>query len=172
MSEDIYIRLLGPVQAERGHDPLDPGPARQRATLAVLASPAARPVPMGLLVDAVWGEEPPRHAEQSVYTYIAGLRRVFEPDRGRRAPSRLLSGTAGGYVLNVKPRQVDAQCFAELVDDARLSQRDGDDLRAVRLLDEALALWHGTALCGVAGPFAERERSRLELLRLTALEQR
>ncbi|NUR83776.1 MAG: AAA family ATPase, partial [Nonomuraea sp.] len=172
MSDDIYIRLLGTVRAERGREPLDPGPGRQRAALAILASAPALPVPMNVIVGGVWGDEPPRHAEQSVYTYISGLRRVFEPDRGRRAPSRLLSGTAGGYVLNVKPCQVDALCFAERVDDARLSQRDGDDPRAVRLLDEALALWHGTALCGVAGPFAERERSRLELLRLTALEQR
>ncbi|NUP03361.1 MAG: tetratricopeptide repeat protein [Nonomuraea sp.] len=172
MSDDIYIRLLGAVHAERGQETLDLGPARQQATLAILASATGRPVPMGLIVDGVWGEEPPRHAEQSVYTYIAGLRRVFEPGRGRREPSRLLSGTAGGYVFSVKPCQVDALCFAERLDDARLSQRDGDDRRAVRLLDEALTLWRGIALCGLSGPFAERERSRLDLLRLTALEQR
>ncbi|MEU1385353.1 MULTISPECIES: BTAD domain-containing putative transcriptional regulator [unclassified Nonomuraea] len=172
MSDDIYIRLLGAVHAERGSLPLDPGPARQRATLAILASAAARPVSMRRLVDGVWGDEPPRNAEQSVYTYVAGLRRAFEPDRGRRAPSRLLSGTGAGYVLHVGPAQVDSLCFATRLDEARACRGDGDDRRAVRLLDEALALWRGPALSGLTGPFAERERSRLELLRLTALEQR
>ncbi|YCK40701.1 AfsR/SARP family transcriptional regulator [Actinomadura sp. ATCC 39365] len=172
MSDDIYIRLLGAVHAERGSRPLDSGPARQRATLAILASAAARPVSVRQLVDGMWGDEPPRNAEQSVYTYVAGLRRAFEPDRGRRAPSRLLSGTGAGYVLHVGPAQVDSLCFATRLDEARACQGDGDDRRAVRLLDEALALWRGPALSGLTGPFAERERSRLELLRLTALEQR
>ncbi|MFF4191908.1 BTAD domain-containing putative transcriptional regulator [Nonomuraea sp. NPDC001831] len=172
MSDDIYIRLLGTVHAERGSRPVDLGPARQRAALAVLASAAARPVPMSRLVEGMWGDEPPRNAEQSVYTYVAGLRRAFEPDRGRRAPSRLLSGTGAGYVFNVRPGQVDSVCFAERLDEAQTCRRDGDDRRAVRLLDEALAMWRGTALSGLTGPFAERERSRLELLRLTALEQR
>ncbi|MFI7110751.1 BTAD domain-containing putative transcriptional regulator [Nonomuraea sp. NPDC050227] len=172
MSDDIYIRLLGTVHAERGSRPVDLGPARQRATLAVLASAAARPVPMSRLVEGIWGDEPPRNAEQSVYTYVAGLRRAFEPDRGRRAPSRLLSGTGAGYALNVGPVQVDSLCFAERLDEARTCRREGDDRRAVQLLDEALAMWRGTALSGLTGPFAERERSRLELLRLAALEQR
>ncbi|RSN16105.1 hypothetical protein DMB42_04895 [Nonomuraea sp. WAC 01424] len=172
MSDDIYIRLLGDVHAERGFQPLDLGPARQRATLAILASAAALAVPMSQLVDGMWGDEPPRNAEQSVYTYVAGLRRAFEPDRGRRAPSRWLSGTGAGYVLHVGPAQVDSLCFATRLDEARERRGDGDDRRAVRLLDEALALWRGPALSGLTGPFAERERSRLELLRLTALEQR
>ncbi|MGW2154445.1 BTAD domain-containing putative transcriptional regulator [Nonomuraea sp. NPDC001699] len=172
MSDDIYIRLLGTVRAERAFQPLDLGPARQRAALAVLASAAARPVPMRRLVDEVWGDEPPRNAEQSVYTYVAGLRRAFEPDRGRRAPSRLLAGTDAGYVFDIKPGQVDSLRFAARLDDALLCRRDGDDRRAVQILDEALAMWRGTALSGLTGPFAERERSRLELLRLTALEQR
>ncbi|MER6508187.1 BTAD domain-containing putative transcriptional regulator [Nonomuraea sp. NPDC001636] len=172
MSDDIYIRLLGGVHAERGVQSLDLGPARQRATLAILASAAARPVSMNRLVQGMWGDEPPRNAEQSVYTYVAGLRRVFEPDRRRRAPSRLLSGTGAGYVFNIAPQQVDSVRFAARLDDALHCRREGDERQAVRILDEALAMWRGTALSGLTGPFAERERARLELLRLTALEER
>ncbi|MFI7131218.1 BTAD domain-containing putative transcriptional regulator [Nonomuraea sp. NPDC050153] len=127
---------------------------------------------MDRLVAGIWGENAPRNAEQSVYTYVAGLRRVFEPGRGRREPSRVLAGTPAGYVLQVEPAQVDALLFAEGIEEARRVQRAGDDLQAVRRLDEALGMWRGTALSGLSGPFAEAERDRLEQLRLAALELR
>ncbi|MFG6196589.1 BTAD domain-containing putative transcriptional regulator [Nonomuraea sp. JJY05] len=176
MSEEIFIRLLGEVTAEfRRRDfvePIDLGPARQRATLSILAAAARRPVPMRQLVAGVWGENAPRNAEQSVYTYVAGLRRAFEPDRGRREPSQVLAGMPAGYVLRVEPAQVDALLFAESIEEARRVQRAGDDGQAVRRLDEALAMWRGSALSGLSGPFAETERDRLEQLRLAALELR
>ncbi|MFF0319428.1 BTAD domain-containing putative transcriptional regulator [Nonomuraea angiospora] len=176
MSEGIFIRLLGEVSAEfrrqDAEEPIDLGPARQRTALSILAAVAPRPVPMDRLVAGVWGENAPRNAEQSVYTYVAGLRRAFEPGRGRREPSRVLAGTPAGYVLQVEPVQVDALLFAEWVEEARRVQRAGDDPQAVRRLDEALALWRGTALSGLSGPFAEAERDRLEQLRLAALELR
>ncbi|MEQ4716539.1 BTAD domain-containing putative transcriptional regulator [Nonomuraea sp. B19D2] len=176
MSEGIFVRLLGEVIAEfrcRGSEqPISLGPARQRATLSMLAAAAPRPLPMGELVAGVWGEDAPRNAEQGVYTYISGLRRAFEPDRGRREPSRVLAGTSAGYVLRLEPAQVDAQLFAEWTAEAKRVQRSGDDSQAVRRLDEALAMWRGTALSGLSGPFVEAERDRLEQLRLAALELR
>ncbi|MCK2220544.1 AAA family ATPase [Actinomadura sp. ATCC 31491] len=173
MREGIVIHLLGPVTADAGDAaPLDLGPARQRATLAVLACAAARPVPMDRIVAGIWGLDAPRTAEQSVYTYIAGLRRVFEPGRGRREPSRILAGTPAGYVLDVPPAQVDALAFAGQVAEAREAAADGAHPRALRLLDLALARWRGTALSGLPGPFAEAERARLTDLRLAALERR
>ena len=49
----------------------------------------------------------------------------------------------------------------------------GDADRAVRLLDQALALWRGPALADLDdGPVRERERARLEEERLGALESR
>ncbi|MGW0200688.1 BTAD domain-containing putative transcriptional regulator [Nonomuraea sp. NPDC003201] len=176
MGEGIFIRLLGAVTAElhRGTaaEHVDLGPARQQTTLAILAAAVARPIPMSHMIAGIWGEDAPRNAEQSVYTYIAGLRRAFEPGRGRREPSRVLAGTPAGYVLRVEPAQVDALLFAERVEEARRVRRAGDDPQAVRLLDEALAMWRGTALSGLSGPFAETERDRLEQLRLAALELR
>ncbi|WP_327583395.1 tetratricopeptide repeat protein [Nonomuraea sp. NBC_00507] len=172
MSEGIFIRLLGAVTAVRGSVSLDLGPARQRAALAILAAAPGRPVPMGRLVAGIWGERAPRNAEQSVYTYIAGLRRAFEPDRGRREPSRVLAGSPAGYVLCVEPGQVDALSFAERVRQAHQARHAGDDRRALHLLDQSLAMWRGTALSGLPGLFAEAERARLEDLRLAAAERR
>ncbi|MFI7131217.1 BTAD domain-containing putative transcriptional regulator [Nonomuraea sp. NPDC050153] len=172
MSDGIFIHLLGAVTATRGSQSIDLGPARQRAVLAILALSAARPVPLDQLVADIWGEGAPRNAEQSVYTYIAGLRRAFEPDRGRRKPSQLLAGTPAGYVLSLPSAQVDGSLFTEQVSEALRARRDGDDLQALHLLDQAMAMWHGTALSGLSGPFAEAERARLDDLRLTAQEHR
>ncbi|MGP3962683.1 BTAD domain-containing putative transcriptional regulator [Nonomuraea sp. 3N208] len=172
MREGIFIRLLGAVSATRDSQPIDLGPARQRAVLAILASTAARPVPMNRVVAGIWGERAPRNAEQSVYTYIAGLRRAFEPGRGHREPSRLLAGTSAGYILCLEPAQVDALLFAERVGAAQRARHDGDERGALNLLDQSLTMWQGTALSGLPGPFADAERARLEDLRLAAAERR
>ncbi|MEO3871372.1 BTAD domain-containing putative transcriptional regulator [Nonomuraea sp. B12E4] len=172
MREGIFIRVLGAVTGEHRQGPIDLGAARQRTALAILATAAARPIPMDQMVAGIWGQDAPRNAEQSVYTYVAGLRRAFEPARKRREPSRLLTGTAAGYTLCLEPAQVDALLFARLLGEAQDCQRAGDDPQAVHRLDEALAMWRGTALSGLSGPFAERERPRLEQLRLSAFEHR
>lgn len=160
MAEDIRIHLLGPVHVTRGDARVDPGPPRQRAALALLASQAGSVVPMQRLVDALW-ESPPRSAEQSVYTYVAGLRRLLDPVRGRREPSALLTGVAGGYVLHLDPSQVDSCRFDRLAGRARRASGRGDHDGAARLARQALALWGGEPLTGVPGPFAEAERARL-----------
>ncbi|MEV0615825.1 BTAD domain-containing putative transcriptional regulator [Nonomuraea sp. NPDC050404] len=175
MGEGIFIRLLGAVTAEVGlrdvTEHIDLGPPRQCALLAMLATRAPRPVPMDQLVAGLWAD-PPRNAEQSIYTYIAGLRRAFEPGRGRREPSRLLTGSAAGYTLRLAPDRVDALLFTDRLEEARRLQVGGDDSSAVGRLDQAMELWQGTALSGLHGPFADVERGRLDTLRLAARERR
>ncbi|NUS05906.1 MAG: tetratricopeptide repeat protein, partial [Nonomuraea sp.] len=166
MSDGLAIRLLGPVTGSLGGTSIDLGAARQRAVIAMLASPPGRVVTMGRLVEGLWGEGAPPSAEQSVYTYVAGLRRALEPGRRPGQRSNLLVGEAGGYRLLLDPGQVDSCVFAEMVETAA----DGEG--ALRELDRALALWRGVALSGLTGPFAETERARLDELFLTACETR
>ncbi|MGN9779907.1 AfsR/SARP family transcriptional regulator [Nonomuraea sp. ZG12] len=172
MAEDIRISLLGPVSAARGGAVIDLGSPRRQAVLAILASRAGRVVPMNRLVDGVWGDQPPRTAEQSVYTYVAGLRKVLEPSRSRRERSGLLAGDTGGYVLRLDPHQVDTTLFLRHVEAAGRSAGTGAHDEALRLLDAALSLWRGEPLTGLSGPFADAERARLTDHRLTAAEYR
>ncbi|MFI9590604.1 BTAD domain-containing putative transcriptional regulator [Nonomuraea sp. NPDC052265] len=167
----IGIRLLGPVTGLLDGEEVDLGPARQRAVIAMLASPPGRVVTMGQLLEGLWGEGPPPSAEQSVYTYVAGLRRALEPGREPGRRSTVLVGEAGGYRLLLALRHVDSCLFTELVDEARLLDAARGD-EALGVLDQALALWRGVALSGLAGPFAEAERFRLEELFLSAAEAR
>ncbi|MEV0587920.1 BTAD domain-containing putative transcriptional regulator [Nonomuraea sp. NPDC050310] len=168
MTDSVFVRLLGPVAASRGSEEIPLGPPRQQAVLAMLACGAGQPFSLDQLVDGLWGERPPRSARQSIYTYVAGLRRALDPRRGRRAPSGLLHGVANGYLLDLGPDGVDCLLLARRLDEARTSS----SAHALDLVEQALELWRGPALIGVPGPFAESERLRLDDLRLRAEEER
>jgi DNA-binding SARP family transcriptional activator len=165
------------------------GQPRQLAVLGLLATRANRVVSRGELVDAVWGTEPPASAEAGIYTYVAGLRKILEPDRPRtdrqddgdtsqdgkrtrRAPARTLVSSGGGYLLKLEPGCFDARQFEESLGRARTLRAAGDAGAAANAVDEALALWRGLPFTGVPGPFAEAERQRLGELHTTAAEER
>jgi DNA-binding SARP family transcriptional activator/tetratricopeptide (TPR) repeat protein len=157
----------------------DAGQPRQLAVLGVLATRANRVVSRGELIDAVWGDTAPSSAEGGIYTYVSGLRRVLEPerprrdpDRARRAPSRMLISGGGGYLLRLGSGALDAEHFQRCLGAARGLRATGDLSAAARTVDEALALWRGLPYAGVPGPFAETERQRLTELRTTAVEER
>jgi DNA-binding SARP family transcriptional activator/tetratricopeptide (TPR) repeat protein len=168
----LRVGVLGPVAASYGDRELPVGQPRQQAVLGILAMRANRVISRGELVDAVWGHDPPASAEGGIYTYVAGLRRVIEPNRSLRGPGRVLVSSGAGYVLHLVPGQPDAVAFEQDVGRARQLRKAGDPAGAVTALDSALSLWRGIAFAGVPGPFAETERTRLGELRSTAAEER
>ena len=148
------------------------GQPRQQAVLGILAMRANRVISRGELVDAVWGQDPPASAEGGIYTYVAGLRRVIEPNRSLRGPGRVLVSSGAGYVLHLVPGQPDAVAFEQDLARARQLRKAGDLTGAAVALHSALSLWRGIAFAGVPGPFAETERVRLGELRSAAAEER
>ncbi|WP_027928493.1 BTAD domain-containing putative transcriptional regulator [Amycolatopsis benzoatilytica] len=171
MPGDLRVAVLGPLRAWRGPAEISLGPARQRAVFAMLAVAAGRPVPRAELIAGVWGESPPASVEGSVHTYISGLRRALEPERTRWAASSVLESGPAGYTLRLAPEALDATEFEQHRAAARQEAEAGAHDRAVAELRAALALWHGEALSGVPGEFAERHRAHLAELRLDTLEQ-
>src|SRR5205823_5875621 len=163
---------LGPVAAWYGDRELPVGQPRRQAVLGILAMRANRVISRGGLVDAVWGQDPPASAEGGIYTYVAGLRRVIEPNRSLRGPGRVLVSSGAGYVLHLVPGQPDAVAFEQDLGRARQLRKAGDAAGAVSALNSALSLWRGIAFAGVPGPFAETERVRLGELRSAAAEER
>jgi len=159
--------------AWNGDQELPVGQPRQQAVLGILAMRANRVISRSELVDAVWGQEPPPSAEGGVYTYVAGLRRIFEPGRSLRGPGRVLVSTGAGYVLHLVPGQPDAVAFEQHLARARHLRKNSDLGETVAELNAALGLWRGVmAFGGVPGPFAETERARLGELRSAASEER
>ncbi|SNS97824.1 Predicted ATPase [Asanoa hainanensis] len=137
--------------------------ARLRALLVVLALGPGRTVPKSVLVDWIWGKNPPADAANALQRLASRLRKVL--------PAGVLEGQPGGYRLMVEPDAVDALRFERLTGEAR--QEEG--LQRVRLLREALGLWRGAAMRDVGLEDSEAfdaAVTRLEALRLTALEDR
>jgi DNA-binding SARP family transcriptional activator/Tfp pilus assembly protein PilF len=175
----LRVGVLGPVTVWRDGHEIMAGQPRQLAVLGLLATRANRVVSRGELVDAVWGDQPPATVDSGIYTYVAGLRRVLEPDRprrdpdkSRRAPGRVLVSSGGGYLLRLGPDGLDAAQFEEGLVRSRALRASGDPHGAAGTVDEALRLWRGQPFAGVPGPFAEGERLRLTELRTTAAEER
>ncbi|HEU5025550.1 MAG TPA: BTAD domain-containing putative transcriptional regulator [Spirillospora sp.] len=164
------FEVLGRLRAWRGEEELDLGPGKQRAVLAVLLLEPNRAVSTEAIVEAVWGEEPPDNGANVVQKYVAGLRRVLEPDRSPRAPSRLLTLTSAGYSLHVDRGALDAEAFRDGVREALAARARGETEEARALLRDALGLWQGQALHDVRGRFFDAARERLADERAAAAE--
>ncbi|MEV0721562.1 AfsR/SARP family transcriptional regulator [Micromonospora purpureochromogenes] len=170
MSGTLRFEILGPQRAWFADRQLNLGPGKQRAVLAVLLLSAGRPVSTGQIVEAVWPEEPPANGPNVVQKYVAGLRRVLEPDRSPRTPGQVLSLTDAGYLLRVDPEAVDAVRFERGVRRAERHRAAGRTADAAAELRAALELWHGEPFGGLSGPVLEAARQRLVETRATALE--
>ncbi|MEK8109238.1 helix-turn-helix domain-containing protein [Micromonospora sp. M12] len=125
MSGQLRFEILGPQRAWHSDREIDLGPGKQRAVLSVLLLSAGRPVSTGQIVEAVWPEEPPANGPNVVQKYVAGLRRVLEPDRSPRTPGQVLSLTDAGYQLRVEPDALDAFRFERAIHRARQQRAEG-----------------------------------------------
>ena len=155
------FRILGPLEVSDETGPLLLGGLKQRAVLALLLLDAGRVVSVDRLIDALWGEQPPRTAPTSLQNFISALRKLLGPE--------ILETKSPGYRLNVSPGEVDLERFRATVEDARRLEAVERSSR----LREALALWRGPPLSDLAfEAFAQPHVAHLEELRLTTLEER
>jgi predicted ATPase/DNA-binding SARP family transcriptional activator len=146
----IDIRLLGGVRAcTPDGGAVDVGPAKCQVVLATLALSVGATVPVPRLVEAVWGEEPPRTAERTLQAYLARLRGVLGADA--------ITRSSGSYRLDVPREAVDVARFER-------SLEVGD-------LDAALAQWAGEPLAGLEAPGLRAALVGLTERWLAAVEQ-
>lgn len=159
----LRFRVLGPFEVLDAQGPLVLGSARRRALLALLTLNAGRVVSAERLVDALWGDSPPRTAVHVLQVYVSDLRRALPPE--------VLVTVAPGYALRVAEDALDLVEFERLVARGRSSLTAGDTVSASESLRQALALWRGPVLEDLADEgFVKVEARRLEELRLAAIE--
>jgi hypothetical protein len=90
---EFEIRLLGPFDVRQRGRPAGPAGSKRRGLLALLALRAGRVVPVGELIDGLWGETAPASAANLVQTYVSAWRKALEADRaGRGGSGRMTSG--------------------------------------------------------------------------------
>ena len=111
-------------------EPLDVGPAKCQAVIAALALSPGRAVPVGRLVELVWGVAPPRTAERTLQSYVTRLRKGLGANKIVR--------TGAAYRLDIPTDAVDVARFQRLLDAGEL--------------EAALAEWTGPPLAGLDAP--------------------
>ncbi|MFE5240065.1 MULTISPECIES: BTAD domain-containing putative transcriptional regulator [unclassified Streptomyces] len=159
----MHYSILGTTRALRADgSAVALGGARLRALLTVLALRAGRTVPVGMLVDEVWDGDPPADAPGALQALVGRLRRAL----GRDA----VASDENGYRLTADPDGVDLYRFERLAGEGARALAEGDAVKAVTVLDDALALWHGPALADL--PDRAVAAARWEALRLDARRTR
>ena len=153
----MQIRLLGPVDVVVGGELRPVHGLRRKAVLAVLALHGGGVVSTGQLTDAVWGEDAPPTAVNSLQAHVSYLRGVLG------AKTAILARPPG-YVLPLPSDGTDVQVAERLLEQGTQS---ADPVGAVRQLQGALVLWRGRSLADVAElGWLSAQAERLDLLQM------
>jgi DNA-binding SARP family transcriptional activator len=164
------FRILGPLEVLDEGRAIPLGGSKQRALLALLLLHPNETLSTDRLIDELWGERPPANAAKTVQMQISRLRKVLAGEVGN-SPADVVVTRERGYELRLDPELLDAHRFEQLVADGRSELLADRPERAASALEAAMKLWRGAAL-GELGyqPFAQHEASRLDDLRVAALE--
>lgn len=136
----MRFSVLGPLVAEADDGtPLVLRRPSQRSTLAVLLLHAARPPTRSLLIDALWGDNPPADAETALRVRMRDVRRALGGN------DRLVTHNSG-YQIIVAPGELDVAGFRSLAAHGRAALDSGHPEYAVPLLEQACCLWRDPPL--------------------------
>jgi DNA-binding SARP family transcriptional activator len=164
----MRFRILGPLEVQSPDGWTAISAAKWRSLLASLLVRPSQLVPTDLLIDELWGENPPPTANNLVSIYVHRLKKVIGDTEGRALLYR-----APGYLLRVSDDDLDSQVFELLVTDGRSALEASDADRAAALLREALGLWRGPLFADVPRTaLLATQADRAEELRLAAIELR
>lgn len=159
--------VLGPLAVwSTDGKPVRVPESKVRALLADLLVHRDGPVSADLLVEDLWGADPPGNPANTLQTKVSQLRRALEA--GEPGGRELVAYRPPGYELRIAADAVDADRFVALTARARA---DTDPRARAGLLADALALWRGPAFADFRDEeFTRAAITRLDEQRLTALE--
>ncbi len=157
----LEVGVLGPLVLALDGVTVSLNRARERALLSILVVESGRTVSSDRMIEALWGDQLPSRPLAALQTAVSRVRRSIG--------ALVIVTGSGGYAFDPSAASVDAERFERLVHSAHRAEPD----RALGLLDEALALWRGTPYSEFEyEDFVTPEVTRLQELRLSALEQR
>jgi DNA-binding SARP family transcriptional activator len=164
----MRFRILGPLEVLSPDGWTDISAPKWRSLLACLLIRPSQLVPTDLLIDELWGDSPPKRANNLVSIYVHRLRKVTGDTEGR-----MLVYRAPGYLLRLAPGDLDMQEFEAKVVEGRNALAAGDVQAAAALFSDALALWRGPLLADVSpSPLLTVQADRAQELRISAAELR
>jgi DNA-binding SARP family transcriptional activator len=162
----IHFRVLGNLEVQRNGALVAISAMKVRIILASLLLRAGRVVPVSVLVDRLWDDEPPADARAALQTYVTRLRRLLGPEGA-------IHNRSGGYLIETPPGSCDLREFDDLLEAARVALGRDDRAGALDSLRAATALWRGPILFDVESvPLHRDEVPRLQERYLEAAERR
>ncbi|MYQ67060.1 SARP family transcriptional regulator [Streptomyces sp. SID4950] len=151
----MFFRVLGPLEIRAGDRTHTMTGSLQRTLLTALLISPGQPLSAEQLYGELWGENPPATFENSLQAHVYRLRRTLQKLAGPAHTAPELLTRSSGYALDLRAGAVDAESFRDLSSRAKECMRR-DPERAYRLFGEALSLWRGEPLQGVAqGPMCQ-----------------
>ncbi len=159
----IQIGVLGPVRITINDVALALSSRQIGRVATVLAGWPGEVVDSSRLIDALWGSRSIPITRNTLQAHVSQLRKVIGPDR--------LLSRAGGYVLNVAARDIDANAFEEAVQRGTCAVRAQRYATGLRSFGQGLALWRGDAFLDVDDPELLARREFLDEMHAHAVEQ-
>jgi DNA-binding SARP family transcriptional activator len=145
----LRVSVLGPLTASLDGAFILLGPQMQRAVLGLLALHANSAVHRDVLIDALWGDEPPDTAVAMIQSYISRLRRLLTSPQSGEARGRSLITSGTSYQLCITSGELDQIEFARRAAHAAEAHAAGEVDAACELYARALELWRGEPLADV-----------------------
>lgn len=171
-SPRVDLRILGPVEVFSGEHRVAIEGRRTRVLLALLLVWRNQTVSLDALIDGLWPQGPPSSARSTLHAYISRLRRVLAA-AGSLAGNERISRKPPGYELRTLDGEVDADRFERMLAMAEAAMQDRRFASASSVLRDALMLVRGPVLGECRDdPFAQAEVSRLEAVKVRAVERR
>jgi DNA-binding SARP family transcriptional activator len=165
----VEFSVLGPLQVSVAGRLIPVRRGLPRALTVLLLLRRGLATPGDVIVDRLWGNEPPADSVNAVHRVVSYLRRTLGP-----AGNDVLVTRAPGYALVVDDDAVDAARFERAVHQALQAGSDRPAAEdALAELDAALSLWRGEPLADVAQyEWASADIARLDETYLQAREAR
>jgi DNA-binding SARP family transcriptional activator len=129
---DGQIGILGPVELT-GEERVPLGGVKERCLLAALAVHWGEAVSVASLVDALWGDDPPRTATKTLQNYVLRVRRALAQAKGAT-----IATLPDGYCLRAAPDATDAGLADRLIAEGRRETASGDPAAAARRWQAAI----------------------------------
>jgi len=163
----MRISLLGPLEVMGPRGPVTVTARRQQIVLAIILWNANRVVPMDLLIDALWGQDPPATARSQVHTSVSGIRKRL----ARGGLHELVSTWPPGYRSWVREGELDLHEFDRHVTTARGYVAAGRGEDAARSFTDALRLWRGEPFAGIHSERVSAIAAQLADRRVSVFEE-
>lgn len=129
----VELRVLGPLRVRKGGMPVTIRGAKPRAILTMLGLHCGSVVSAKVLIELLWGSDPPRTATKALQTHVSSLRRTLGDG------VVVTEGT--GWTLS--GAEVDASRYKLAARLGRDAAAAGDTSGALAYFEEAQNLWRG-----------------------------